>query len=106
MSLLDSIKTKFSEMSFFQKLMAVLLFPVTLIGLVLKARSLIEGLTESSKREETDSRAKELEEKIRETDKKISKEEGKLEALEESKKKAIESSDSQDSISFHNSRKK
>lgn len=106
MSLLDSIKSKLSGMSIIQKIMAVVLFPITIIGLILKLKGAIDSFSEDSKRKQVDDKSKDLDEKISETSKKISKEEGKLEALEEAKDKAVDAADQQDPVSFHNSRKK
>lgn len=106
MSLLDNIKQKFSEMKIGQKLAAIVLIPMAILALLFKLIDSFRSLSENSKRDEADKKSKDMDEKIKETNRKASMAEGKLQALQEAKEKSIEASDKQDSVSFHNSRKK
>lgn len=106
MSLLSSIKDKLSSMSLLQKLMAVLLLPITLLALIFKAKRAIDGFFEDGKRKEVDEKDKELQEKISSTSAQISRQEGLVEGLEKAKEQAVKSAETQDSVSFHNSRSK
>lgn len=106
MSLLDSLKEKASGMNIGQKLAAIILLPLALLALIFKLIDSFRSLSEASKRDEVDSQSKDIDKNIKETSKKASIAEGKLQALEEAKEKSIEASDKQDSVSFHNARKK
>lgn len=106
MNLLNELKAKFSQMTLLQKLAAIILLPLTLIGLLLKAKSAIDGLLEDGKRKQVDQKDKELQSKIDQAERQAAKEQGRLEALQEAKKEAVKASESDDPVSFHNSRKK
>lgn len=106
MNLLEEIKIKFSQMSLLQKIMAIILLPLTIIALLMKAKNAIDNLIEDRKRKQVDQKDQELQAKIEQTEKQVSKEEGKLESLQEAKQEAVKESESQDPVSFHNLRKK
>lgn len=49
MNLPDQIKNKLSRMSLLEKIAAILLLPITLIGLILKIKGVLEEMLESAK---------------------------------------------------------
>lgn len=106
MSLLNSIKEKISTMGILQKLVAILLLPITLLALIFRVKKAVDGFFEDSKRREVDEKDKELQDKITSTSAQALRQEGLVEGLKRAKDESVKSSDSQDPVSFHNSRSK
>lgn len=106
MSLLSDLKQKLLKMSLVERLLAIVILPVTLFITVLKIKKSIDDFFENTKRTKVDEKSKELDTKIQQNHLKTAEEEGKLELIQENKEKAVKTVDTQDPVSFHNSRKK
>jgi hypothetical protein len=105
-SLLSKIKEKISSLDLLKKIGMIIFLPLIVVSILLKITKAIQGSIRESRIKETDERDRQMMEEISKIQNEISRKEGKLEALQEAKKEAMESSKDEDPVSFHNSRKK
>lgn len=103
---MDEIKAIWTGFSLLEKIGCILLAPLGLIYLYFKVSGSINAAQDNHERKEVDAKASDLQTKEQAISLDTSKEEGKLEQLNEDKTKAVASAETQDAANFYNNRPK